>query len=62
MDIKEIKNIAKKKGIKILSSMGKKEIIRSIQKAEGNSECFGTGKANICGQIQCSWRMDCSAL
>lgn len=61
MDIKDIKKIAKQKGIKIPGSMGKKEIIHSIQKAEGNSECFATGKANICGQIQCLWRTDCLA-
>jgi len=58
MKLQKVKNIAKKMGIKA-GSMKKEEFIRAIQKAEGNVECFGTGKAEECGQMRCLWRDDC---
>jgi hypothetical protein len=58
MKLQEVKNIAKKMGIKA-GSMKKTELIRAIQKAEGNVECFGTGRAEECGQMNCLWREDC---
>jgi len=57
MKIKEIKKIAKKKGINP-GKMGKKELIKSIQRAEGNFDCFGTA-ADYCDQLGCAWREDC---
>lgn len=39
-------------------SMNKKELIRSIQEAEGNSPCFKTGQLS-CDQQACCWRSDC---
>lgn len=58
MKLQEIKNIAKKMGIKA-GSMKKTELIRAIQRAEGNFDCFGTAKSGECGQINCLWREDC---
>jgi len=34
------------------------ELIRSIQRSEGNPDCFGTG-VETCGQLDCSWRKYC---
>ena len=59
MNIDQVKEIARGKGIKP-GRMKKVEIIRAIQAAEGNPTCFQTGTANVCGQAQCLWRPDCS--
>ena len=58
MRLQEIKNIAKKMGIKA-GSMKKAELIRAIQRAEGNLDCFGTAKSGECDQINCLWRGEC---
>jgi hypothetical protein len=33
-------------------------LIRSIQRAERNPDCFGKAKGS-CGQIDCTWRVYC---
>jgi hypothetical protein len=58
MNVKEIREIAKAKGLKT-GNMKKETIIRAIQKAEGNYECFGTAVSGECDQISCLWRTDC---
>jgi hypothetical protein len=58
MTIKKIKDIAKSNGIKV-GNMKKETIIRSIQRAEGNFDCFGTAVSGVCDQINCMWREDC---
>lgn len=58
MNVTEIKTIARARGIKC-AKMNKTELIRCIQKQEGNTECFNTGQVNSCGQDQCLWRSDC---
>ena len=58
MDIKNVKEIAKAKGIKI-GNMKKGKIIQSIQRAEGNFDCFGTARSGECSQADCLWRSDC---
>ena len=58
MNLKDIKGIAQKQGVKT-GKMKKEEIIRAIQRAEGNFDCFGTGAAGHCLQSGCLWREDC---
>jgi len=58
MILKKIKEMAKGKGVKV-GNMKKENIIRAIQKAEGNFGCFGTAKAGECNQNNCLWREDC---
>ena len=58
MNLKEIKDIAKSQGIKV-GNMKKENIIRSIQHAEGNFDCFGSAIAGECNQMNCIWRGDC---
>ena len=36
----------------------KPELIRAIQRAEGNFPCFGTARSD-CDQKDCCWRDDC---
>jgi hypothetical protein len=58
MKVEEIKAIAKRHNIKV-GKAHKFELIRSIQLAEGNQQCFGTSSAAECGQHACLWREDC---
>ena len=58
MIVKEIKKIAKKHGIKV-SKMRKAELIKAIQKKEGNIPCFGTDRFERCDEMNCLWRKDC---
>ncbi len=57
MKIQEIREIAGRMGI-IAGKMNKAELIRTIQRAEGNSDCYAT-KGRGCDQIKCLWRKDC---
>lgn len=58
MKMEEIKEVAKNLGIKP-GKMKKVELIREIQKAEGNESCYNSGKVDSCGQESCAWRVDC---
>jgi hypothetical protein len=58
MKLEEIKEIAQQHGIKT-GKMKKAELIRTIQSAERNEQCFEAGKADNCGQDACLWRSDC---
>jgi hypothetical protein len=61
MKLQEIKEISKMNGIKA-GKMNKAELIRTIQRAEGNNDCFATSYARDCNQSNCLWREDCSKL
>ncbi len=58
MNLKDIKAIAQRNGVKT-GKMKKEEIIRAIQRAEGNFDCFGTAVSSHCAQSDCLWREDC---
>ncbi len=58
MKVQDIKEIAKKRGIK-LGNLKKGELIRTIQADEGNNTCYETGQSDSCGQDRCLWREDC---
>jgi hypothetical protein len=60
MKMQEIRNITKERGLKV-GKMNKVNLIRTIQRAEGNADCFGTEHVKICGQTNCLWREDCLA-
>ena len=60
MQMKKIKEIAKKKGV-TPGTMGRTDLIRAIQRAEGNFDCFATVHVNDCNQMDCLWRIDCRA-
>ncbi len=57
MNMQEIRSKAKEMGI---NSFGKTkiELIRAIQKAEGNFDCYGTA-IDYCDQLECSFRSSC---
>jgi hypothetical protein len=60
MKFKDIKSIAKTKGISA-GNMKRPELIRAIQRAEGNFDCFGNAASGHCDQMSCLWREDCLA-
>lgn len=62
MDLKKVKDIAKSKSVEP-GKMKKTEIIKAIQRAEGNFDCFGSAsEARYCDQQRCIWRKDCLSL
>ncbi|BCG45364.1 Uncharacterized protein GEOBRER4_n0118 [Citrifermentans bremense] len=59
MKVQEIREIAQMLAIPT-SKLKKGELIRVIQKTEGNSECFDSGQSGKCGQRECLWAEDCN--
>lgn len=58
MKLDEIREIARKRGVKA-GKKKKADLIRAIQAAEGNPTCFESGTVDQCGQGACLWREDC---
>ncbi|MDY0269446.1 SAP domain-containing protein [Trichloromonas sp.] len=58
MNMEQIKEVAKARGVKP-GKLKKAELIRAIQAAESNPQCFGTGQVEHCGEPGCLWREDC---
>ena len=58
MKMKEVQAKAKGLGIKNTVGVSKTDLIRRIQRAEGNFDCFGTAK-EYCDQFDCCFRKDC---
>lgn len=59
MKMEEIKSIGDLHSIKV-SKLKKADLVRAVQKAELNEQCFEAGKLATCGQVGCSWRDICS--
>ena len=58
MKISEIKEIARQCNVKV-GKATKSELVRAIQQAEGNQQCFASRLSGVCGQHCCAWREDC---
>lgn len=61
MNMQEIRDLAKDKGIKS-SRMKKVDLIHAIQLSEGNFSCFASAMNGECDQAGCLWREDCFAV
>lgn len=59
MNLTEVRERARKQGLKGVSKLPKGELIRAIQRAEGNQDCFGAPWRFDCRQEDCCWRRDC---
>ena len=57
MKVTQIREIARELKIKNYSRMRKDDLIRAIQVAEGNTDCFK--RIPGCGEKGCLWREDC---
>ena len=50
----------KAKGMQINSHrMNKQDLIRAIQRAERNIDCYATPRVEVCNEEACLWRADC---
>ena len=58
MKMQDVRTKAKALGLKDTFGLSKTMLIKRIQKAEGNFDCFGTAK-DYCDQLQCCFRDDC---
>lgn len=58
MKVQEIREMAQRMSISA-AKLKKGDLIREIQKAEGNCACFGSGRSTLCGQPECLWIDDC---
>jgi hypothetical protein len=58
MEITNIHSIANSRGIKT-DNLFKHEVIKAIQTAEGNFDCYGTARNGVCDQVGCAWLGDC---
>ncbi len=59
MRLSEIEKKARNIGIKDTWKYSKKDLIKNIQRTEGNFECFDTASSNSCDQTSCCWKSDC---
>jgi len=61
MKINDVRKIAKEMRINTYA-MKKNDIIRAVQQAENNVECFATERVAYCNEDKCSWRDDCLSI
>lgn len=57
--MQDIRIKAKEIGIKP-NKMNKTDLIRAIQRAEANIDCFATDRVEHCEEFGCLWRADCT--
>jgi len=62
MNMKEVREKARKLNVKIPVGWNKITAIRAVQTAEGNEPCFGRGLFATCGQEGCCFRPECEAI
>ena len=58
MRLSEIEKKARALGIKDTWKLSKKDLIKTIQRKEGNFDCYGTSQS-FCDQLGCCWMSDC---
>jgi len=58
MKMQEVRQKAKALGLRDTFGLSKAALIKKIQRAEGNFDCFGTAK-DYCDQLECCFREDC---
>jgi len=61
MKFNDVRKIAKGMNLNTYR-MKKQDVIRAIQRLEGNPECYGTPTVASCNEAGCLWRSDCLAL
>lgn len=58
MRIAEIREIARNHQVNA-GHLTKADLIKAIQRKEGNFDCFATAANGNCDQADCLWRGDC---
>ncbi len=59
MKMQAVRQRAKDAEVSIPSRVSKGELIRMIQRQEGNQDCFGASWRHTCPWVECCWRDDC---
>jgi hypothetical protein len=59
LTLQDIRGIAEKMGVDT-RNLNKTELIRSIQRTEGNNDCYASAQVQTCGQMICLWHQDCA--
>lgn len=59
MNVSEIRERGRNLKVRGMSKLRKGEMIRAIQRAEENQDCFGSAWRFDCQQFNCCWRQDC---
>jgi Rho termination factor, N-terminal domain len=57
MTVQQIRQKARKMGLKNITRYRKEHLIRAIQELEGNSPCFRG--IHDCWEVGCLWREEC---
>jgi len=57
--LQDVRKIARKVGIDTRNAT-LTDLIRAIQRAEGNKDCYMTAEVLKCEQTNCLWRDDCA--
>jgi len=57
--LKDVRAIAEKMGVDA-GNLNKTELVRKIQRAEGNKDCYMSAQVLNCEQTNCLWRDDCT--
>lgn len=60
MNMQEIREIARERHV-VAGRLKKGDLIRAIQRKEGNFDCYGSAREGACSQLECIWRKDCLA-
>jgi hypothetical protein len=58
MNMKQVREIAKDKGVKT-GRLSKVKMVQLIQQVEGNFDCFASAIDGYCDQISCIWQTEC---
>lgn len=58
MNMKTIRQLAKTLQVET-GQLSKTDLIKKIQLAEGNFDCYGSASNGECDQFACAWRSDC---
>ena len=58
MSMQKIRAIAKSHKIDS-AGLSKIDIIRKLQREEGNFDCYATAYDAVCNQLGCMWREEC---
>lgn len=61
MKFQDIRKMAKDMDISTYR-MNKIDVIRAIQQAENNIDCYGTDRVDTCQEHACLWRSECENL
>jgi hypothetical protein len=58
LNMKQVREIAKDKGVKT-GRLSKVKLVQLIQQVEGNFDCFASAIDGYCDQISCIWQAEC---